>query len=85
MGTLASHDALTFARRTEIERLVLFHHDPLHTDDFLDGFRDTALERWEAVGGRGSARTRRRADRAHTRVGSRAGGELSGSPELPRT
>ena len=29
-------DALGFGRRVEAERLLLFHHDPLHTDDFLD-------------------------------------------------
>jgi phosphoribosyl 1,2-cyclic phosphodiesterase len=44
-------DALTFARRTEVERLLLFHHDPLHTDDFLDGFLDTAIDHWESLGG----------------------------------
>jgi phosphoribosyl 1,2-cyclic phosphodiesterase len=63
------HDALTFARRTEIERLVLFHHDPLHTDDFLDGFRDTALERWEAVGGRAD-RLELAAERTELALGS---------------
>jgi phosphoribosyl 1,2-cyclic phosphodiesterase len=44
-------DALTFARRTEVERLLLFHHDPLHTDDFLDDFLDTAIDHWESLGG----------------------------------
>jgi len=29
-------DAITYARRAEAERLVLFHHDPLHTDDQLE-------------------------------------------------
>jgi phosphoribosyl 1,2-cyclic phosphodiesterase len=29
-------DAVTFAERADAERLVLFHHDPLHTDDQLD-------------------------------------------------
>jgi phosphoribosyl 1,2-cyclic phosphodiesterase len=51
-GHCPLNDALTFARRTEVERLLLFHHDPLHSDDFLDGFLGTAHERWEAVGGR---------------------------------
>ena len=45
-------DTLTFARRTEAERLLLFHHDPLHTDDFLDTFFGSAIGRWEALGGR---------------------------------
>jgi hypothetical protein len=44
-------DALTFARRVEAERLMLFHHDPLHTDDFLDAFQGTAIDRWEELGG----------------------------------
>ena len=29
-------DALAFADRTDVDRLLLFHHDPLHSDDFLD-------------------------------------------------
>ncbi len=44
-------DALAFARRVEPERLMLFHHDPLHTDDFLDAFRATAVEQWVGMGG----------------------------------
>jgi phosphoribosyl 1,2-cyclic phosphodiesterase len=44
-------DTLTFARRTEAERVLLFHHDPLHTDDFLDSFYGSAISRWEALGG----------------------------------
>jgi hypothetical protein len=31
---------------------VLFHHDPLHSDDFLDGLAREARERWVALGGR---------------------------------
>ena len=44
-------DALAFGRRTEIERLMLFHHDPLHSDDFLDTFGIHAAERWREMGG----------------------------------
>ena len=44
-------DALTFASRTGAERLVLFHHDPMHTDDFLDAFAGRAATRWEELGG----------------------------------
>jgi phosphoribosyl 1,2-cyclic phosphodiesterase len=47
-------DALTFATRAAAERLLLFHHDPLHSDDFLDAFCGTALARWEELGGRQS-------------------------------
>jgi phosphoribosyl 1,2-cyclic phosphodiesterase len=44
-------DALVFARRTEVQRLVLFHHDPLHSDDFLDAFAGRAASRWQELGG----------------------------------
>lgn len=45
-------DALAFARRADVGRLLLFHHDPLHGDDFLDALAADARERWEAAGGR---------------------------------
>ena len=45
-------DTLTFARRVEARRLMLFHHDPLHSDEFLDAFFDSAVERWEELGGK---------------------------------
>jgi len=44
-------DALGFARRTSAQRLLLFHHDPLHSDDFLDGMCDEALASWQRLGG----------------------------------
>jgi phosphoribosyl 1,2-cyclic phosphodiesterase len=44
-------DTLTFARRVEAERLMLFHHDPLHSDDFLDRFHESAIESWSDLGG----------------------------------
>lgn len=44
-------DTLVFARRTGARRLMLFHHDPLHNDDFLDGFFDSAGEAWSKLGG----------------------------------
>src|SRR3954447_9269541 len=44
-------DALTFARRVEAERLLLFHHDPMHSDDYLDALGETARERWSQMGG----------------------------------
>jgi phosphoribosyl 1,2-cyclic phosphodiesterase len=45
-------DALTFGHCTGVERLVLFHHDPLHTDDFLDALSGQAITRWQELGGR---------------------------------
>jgi phosphoribosyl 1,2-cyclic phosphodiesterase len=44
-------DALRFARRAEAKGTLLFHHDPLHSDDQLDALFGTALERWEELGG----------------------------------
>jgi phosphoribosyl 1,2-cyclic phosphodiesterase len=43
-------DALTFAHRVEAQRVLLFHHDPLHSDDYLDAFAGTALDGWAALG-----------------------------------
>jgi phosphoribosyl 1,2-cyclic phosphodiesterase len=44
-------DALLFAHRTEAERVMLFHHDPLHTDADLDTIHRDAVERWRELGG----------------------------------
>ena len=48
------HSALThtldFADRVEAERLLMFHHDPMHTDDFLDAHYAAAVERWQEMG-----------------------------------
>jgi phosphoribosyl 1,2-cyclic phosphodiesterase len=44
-------DALEFGRRVAAERMLLFHHDPLHTDEFLDALSGDVLARWEAHGG----------------------------------
>jgi ribonuclease BN (tRNA processing enzyme) len=44
-------DALLFARRSEAESVLLFHHDPLHTDVQLDLFERRADEDWQGLGG----------------------------------
>jgi phosphoribosyl 1,2-cyclic phosphodiesterase len=44
-------DALAFARRAAAERVLLFHHDPHHSDEMLDGFGAEARERFGALGG----------------------------------
>jgi hypothetical protein len=44
-------DALTFARRTEAKRLLMFHHDPLHSDEFLDDLGSAARTEWAQAGG----------------------------------
>lgn len=43
--------ALAFGRRAGAGRTLLFHHDPMHTDDALDRLHDRALERWSRDGG----------------------------------
>jgi phosphoribosyl 1,2-cyclic phosphodiesterase len=43
-------DTVTFARLADVQRLVLFHHDPLHTDDDLDGLEIHARELWGVHG-----------------------------------
>ncbi len=44
-------DALGFGRRVGAERLLLFHHDPLHSDDFLDEMGTDVMRRWRELGG----------------------------------
>jgi phosphoribosyl 1,2-cyclic phosphodiesterase len=43
-------DTLAFGQRTGVERLFLFHHDPLHSDDFLDALGGEVAVRAEALG-----------------------------------
>lgn len=46
-------DALTFARRCEVQQLLLFHHDPWHDDAFLEALGREAAARWAQLGGEG--------------------------------
>ena len=50
-GHSALSDTLTFARRVEAQRLMMFHHDPLHSDEFLDDFGAAARADWARLGG----------------------------------
>lgn len=43
-------DALAFAHRAETGQLILFHHDPTHTDDQLDVVADLAEDQWRSLG-----------------------------------
>ena len=43
-GHSSTADAVTFAQRAGTPRLVLFHHDPLHTDDQLEAMLADALQ-----------------------------------------
>jgi phosphoribosyl 1,2-cyclic phosphodiesterase len=47
-------DSLTFARRVDAGKVMLFHHDPMHSDDYLDAFFGTACQYWEGMGGQTS-------------------------------
>jgi phosphoribosyl 1,2-cyclic phosphodiesterase len=49
-GHSPMRDAIAFAHRTDAERLLLFHHDPLHSDAFLDGLVDEVERRAEGYG-----------------------------------
>ena len=50
-GHSALSHALTFARRTGARRTALFHHDPLHSDAWLDAHAERAAAAWEERGG----------------------------------
>jgi phosphoribosyl 1,2-cyclic phosphodiesterase len=50
-GHSAMGDTLTFARRVQARRLLMFHHDPLHADGFLDDLSSSATRKWVELGG----------------------------------
>ena len=43
-------DVLAFTRLTEAQRVLLFHHDPLHDDEQLDRLQEEARAHWDAAG-----------------------------------
>jgi phosphoribosyl 1,2-cyclic phosphodiesterase len=46
--------ALAFARRCDVHRLLLFHHDPWHDDALLEVLDREALDGWAQLGGEGA-------------------------------
>jgi phosphoribosyl 1,2-cyclic phosphodiesterase len=50
-GHSAISHSISFARRVAARRTLLFHHDPLHSDEFLDDLDRQARERWAELGG----------------------------------
>jgi phosphoribosyl 1,2-cyclic phosphodiesterase len=44
-------DALEFGHRSGAREILLFHHDPLHSDEFLDALGDEVATGWTARGG----------------------------------
>jgi phosphoribosyl 1,2-cyclic phosphodiesterase len=71
-------DALAFARRVEAERVLLFHHDPLHNDDFLDALGAEAARRWAQSGG-DPDHVRLAVERGEAHVTPAAGGVARGA------
>jgi phosphoribosyl 1,2-cyclic phosphodiesterase len=49
-GHCSIEHVVTFAELAGVKQLVLFHHDPLHTDDDLERLRDRARQLWNGVG-----------------------------------
>jgi phosphoribosyl 1,2-cyclic phosphodiesterase len=43
-------DTLAFAHCVGAKRVLLFHHDPLHADEFLDDLQSSARDGWSALG-----------------------------------
>jgi phosphoribosyl 1,2-cyclic phosphodiesterase len=72
-GHCPASDAVHFAQRADAERVLLFHHDPLHSDDFLDAFAEKVSERWEQQGGE-RGRIELASERAEMVVGRAAAG-----------
>lgn len=50
-GHSAWTDAVDLAVAARVKQLVLFHHDPDHSDTFLDGVRTAVQQRVAALGG----------------------------------
>ena len=49
-GHSSLSQALSFGSMTSVGRLLLFHHDPLHTDEDLDAHQARAHELWQGDG-----------------------------------
>jgi phosphoribosyl 1,2-cyclic phosphodiesterase len=50
-GHSPSSDAIEFANRVGAQQVLMFHHDPLHSDEFLDRFSTDVATRWRELGG----------------------------------
>ena len=48
-GHSSIRDALEFANKADVEKLVLFHHDPYHTDDELEALLADARCTWTGM------------------------------------
>lgn len=45
-GHSSTRQVATFAARTGAERLLMFHHDPMHVDEQLEAMRDEVRDLW---------------------------------------
>ena len=48
-GHSSIRDALEFANKADVDRLVLFHHDPYHTDAELEELLGEARRTWAGM------------------------------------
>jgi phosphoribosyl 1,2-cyclic phosphodiesterase len=64
-------DAIEFARRVHARRVLMFHHDPLHSDEFLDELGREIARRWVELGGR-AGDVELASERAELEIGSAA-------------
>jgi ribonuclease BN (tRNA processing enzyme) len=51
-GHSTTEHVARFAAKAEVDRLLLFHHDPMHSDDQLDDMRADVVARWGVDGDR---------------------------------
>jgi phosphoribosyl 1,2-cyclic phosphodiesterase len=54
-GHSTTEHVARFAETTEVDRVLLFHHDPMHSDDQIDAMRDDVVARWGVEGDRCTA------------------------------
>lgn len=51
-GHSTTEHVARFAEKAQVGRVMLFHHDPMHSDDQLDAMRDDVVARWGVDGDR---------------------------------
>ena len=51
-GHSTTEQVAEFARRAEVERVMLFHHDPMHADEQLEAMREDVIQRLGVDGDR---------------------------------
>jgi hypothetical protein len=55
-GHSSVSDAMSFARRADCQRALMFHHDPGHDDRHLEGLGERIQAEWRGAGSIGLAR-----------------------------